>query len=306
MLSRTHLRQFLAVVDTGSFTRAAGRINVAQPTLSAGIAELERQLGTRLFIREKRRIRLTEAANRLLPHARSIEREFRMAETSAADLPIPLRPIRLGVLESFPTDRLERAIARYQGEEPVELIEGSERELQVGIANGGIDLALSIVRPQENRFAAYALFEDGYRLALSDRHPLADRIELDPDAVAGERMIARRSCELLGETSRFFTERGIRPPFSLRSANDDRVMAMVAAGLGITVAPESLGRPGVSMPRLAGFDYARTIGLLFGGDWKAHYGDSHPLPAAFPEQAPIPGIPRKREGSNATLRSLHE
>lgn len=283
MLSRTHLRQFLAVVDTGSFTRAAARINVAQPTLSAGIAELERQLGTRLFIREKRRIRLTEAANRLLPHARTIEREFRMAETSAADLPVPLRPIRLGVLLSFPTDQLERAIAAYSGDEPVELIEGSERELLTGLANGGIDLALSLVRPQERRFPAEPLFDEPYSVALSDRHALAGQTQLAPDMIAGETMIARRACELLGETSRFFTEHGIRPPFSLRSPNDDRVMAMVAAGLGITVAPTSLARPGIVMRPLEGFDYARTLGLLFGADWKAHYGDAHPLPAAFRE-----------------------
>ena len=54
MLSRIQLRQFLSVVDTGSFTRAANALNIAQPSLSSGIAELERQLGTRLFIRERR------------------------------------------------------------------------------------------------------------------------------------------------------------------------------------------------------------------------------------------------------------
>ena len=63
MLSRIQLRQFLSVVDTGSFTRAANALNITQPSLSSGIAELERQLGTRLFIRERRRIRLTTAGN---------------------------------------------------------------------------------------------------------------------------------------------------------------------------------------------------------------------------------------------------
>ncbi len=284
MISRTHLRQFLAVVDTGNFTRAASRINVAQPTLSAGIAELERQLGTLLFIREKRRIRLTDAGNRLLPHARNIERDFRLAETSTANIALPLRPIRLGVLDSFPTLALEQAIAAYSGEEPIEIIEGSERELLTALANGGVDLAVTLLRPQE-RFESHSLFCEAYRLALSEHHPLAAEAIVGADAIAGETMIARRSCELLAETSRYFTERGVRPPFSLRSANDDRVMAMVRAGLGITVAPESLGGPGIAMPRLAGFDHQRNVGLLFGADWQALYGSDHPLPAAFREQA---------------------
>lgn len=278
MISRTHLRQFLAVVDTGSFTRAAAQINVAQPTLSAGIAELERRLGTKLFMREKRRIRLTDAGNRLLPHARGIERGFRLAETDAANLPAPLRPIRLGLLASFPTARLERALSAYRGKEPVELIEGSQRELVAGLVNGSIDLALAQV---EDRFASRLLFRESYRLALPAAHPLADQEAIDVDRVAGETMIARRSCELLPETSRFFTAHGARPPFSLRTTNDERAMAMVRAGLGITVAPESLGGPGIAMPRLAGFDHVREIGLLFSADWNGHYGDDHPLPATF-------------------------
>ncbi len=281
MISRTHLRQFLAVVDTGSFTRAASRINVAQPTLSAGIAELERQLGTRLFIREKRRIRLTEAANRLLPFARNIERDFRLAETSAASLPVPVRPIRLGVLESIATPMLEAAIAAYHGDEPVELVEGSERDLLGQLSTGGLDLALTLLRPGDARHAQVALFSEPYRVALPKDHALAGRERIEASEIAGETMIARRGCELLAETSRFFTERGVRPPFSLRSANDDRVMAMVRAGLGITVAPRSLGGPGIAMPALAGFDHDRSIGLLLGPDWTAHYGDGHALIAAF-------------------------
>lgn len=277
MISRTQIRQFLAVVDTGSFTRAADRINVAQPTLSAGIAELERQLDTQLFIREKRRILLTEAANRLLPLARSIERDFRLAEARATRLPAPRRPIRLGVLASFPTTRLERAIAAYEDDDPLELLEDSERGLARALANGGINLAVTIIRPDRPAGDAKILFREPYRLALPARHPFAGRKEIAPEELAGETMMVRRSCEMLQETSQFFTERGIRPPFSLRSANDDRVLAMVRAGLGITVAPESLGTSGIAMPLLSGFDYHRTIGLVYGQDWHELYGPDHPL-----------------------------
>lgn len=281
MINRTHLRQFLAVVETGNFTRAANRINVSQPTLSAGISELEKRLGAKLFTRTNRRVQLTEAGNRLLGHARAIEREFLLAEQSVTGVSAPVRPIRLGVLATVPTALLEAAIAGYDGAEPVELIEGGERELIAGLGGGQIDLALTLLRSGETRFARVSLFEEGYRLALAADHALAARESVAAEEVASETMIARRSCEMLAETSRFFTARGVRPPFSLRSPNDERVMAMVRAGLGITVAPESLAAPGIAMPRLQGFEMAREIGLLFAPHWKDHYGDESALVAAI-------------------------
>ena len=151
MLSRTQIRQFLAVVDSGSFTRAAGALNIAQPSLSGGIAELERQLGTRLFVRERRRIRLTPAGNALLPLARGIERDFHLAEKQVGSLPVPARPVRLGVLDTVSTGWLERAVAAYGGEEPLELTEGSERELAAALASGSIDLALTLVARERRR-----------------------------------------------------------------------------------------------------------------------------------------------------------
>ena len=64
-MDRYLLRYFLAIVETGNFSRAAARENVAQPTLSAGIAKLEGQLQARLFDRTNRRVHLTQAGSRL-------------------------------------------------------------------------------------------------------------------------------------------------------------------------------------------------------------------------------------------------
>lgn len=281
MINRTHLRQFLAVVDTGNFTRAANRINVAQPTLSAGISELEKRLGAKLFTRTNRRVQLTEAGNRLLAHARSIEREFTLAEQSVTGISAPMRPIKLGVLTTLATPIIETMIAGYSGAEPLELTEGSERDLASAMAGGRLDLCITLLRPGDLRFSRESLFSEGYRLALSQSHPLAQREEIGPEDVAGATMIARRSCEMLAETSRFFTEHGVRPPFSLRSSNDDRAMAMVRAGLGITVAPETFAQIGIVMPRLSGFDARREIGLVFASHWAEHYGDDHALLTAI-------------------------
>lgn len=286
MLSRIQIRQFLAVVDTGSFTRAANALHLAQPSLSAGIAELERQLGTLLFVRERRRIRLTEAGNQLLPIARAIEREFRQAESRIGNLPVPERPIRLGVLESIATQWLERVFGSYTGPDPLELIEGGERELLSALGNGSIELAVTLVPQDAPRFDKRVLYGEDYCLALPAAHVLASAGRVRAVDVAGETMIARRSCEILSETSRFFTERGVRPRFSLRSPNDDRAMAMVRAGLGVTVAPRSLLRPGVVMVALDEFDRRRDIGLLFGDEWAKTRDRDHEIVRAFCKASP--------------------
>lgn len=287
MLSRIQLRQFLAVVDMGNFTRAAHSLVLAQASLSAGIAELERQLGTRLFVRERRRIGLTAAGNALLPLARTIERDFHRVESQVGNLPAPVRPIKLGILDSVPSGWIASALAAYAGSEPLELLEGNERELRAALGTGAIDLALTLCNPDDRQFQAEPLLAERYLLALPDTHPLAGAAEIDPSEVAGETMIARRSCEVLAETSRFFTERGIRPRFSLRSANDDRVMALVGAGLGVTVAPHSLGRAGIAMVALRGFERDRRIGLLLGEHWTAQYGLDHGLLTALRDHRPL-------------------
>jgi DNA-binding transcriptional LysR family regulator len=285
MLSRTQIRQFLAVVDTGSFTRAANALYIAQPSLSAGIAELERQLGTRLFVRERRRIRLTNAGNALLPLARSIERSFHQAEAKVGSLPVPIRPIRLGVLEAVSTSWLERAMQSYRGIEPIELSEGSQRELQSALINGSLDLAMMLVE-EGQALECQVLIEEEYCLALAADHELASATLIEAAQVADETMLARRSCEILSETSRFFTDRGVRPRFALRSGNDERVLAMVRAGLGVTVAPRSLGGPGIAMVPIAEFGLSRRLGIVFGEGWIEQERDGHELLQRIHETSP--------------------
>lgn len=266
MIKRAHLRQFLALVETGNFTRAAERLGVAQPTLSAAIAELERMAGTLLFQRERRQVRLTEAGAKLVAHARAIEREFRAAEAAFDEAPAPLSPLRLGVIPSIATASLA-LIARALGQmQPMTLSEGTDAELRRKLGEGQIDAIITLLRPEDANRPSVTLLEEGYRLLLPEGHALASAASIDARDVASETMIARRSCEILAETSRWFTQRGVRPPFFLRSANDDRCLEMVRAGMGVTTAPQSLVRAGIVAVPLADYDFRRTLGLLTARD----------------------------------------
>lgn len=271
MIDRYQLRYFLAVVDHGNFSRAAANSHVSQPTLSVGIAKLERFLGTPLFVRSSQRVELTGSGTRFLVHARRIESEFNLAvqaATGATDRPV----LRIGMLRSIPAAFIASAVAAMLATDPdarIEVVGGSERELIGHVARGRVDCAVTLVGRGGDRFFEETLFDEGYALALPAAHRLADEAVIEAEALAAEVMIVRRHCEALSETSRHFTERGVRPHFAYRSTNDERVLAMIAAGLGLTMMPLGYNAPGVVRPRLAGFNLRRSIGLIYGANAEA-------------------------------------
>lgn len=272
MIDRYHLRYFLAVVDTGNFSRAATACNVSQPTLSVGISKLEKSLGRSLFNRTNRRVELTDAGSRLLPHARIIETGFATAERETLGSP-SLSTFRLGVLSTTPRRWIEDFLTVQRSSpdgDRIEIVEGNERDLRSRLARGRIDMALTILREGDAVDRTLHVLTEGYSLALSRSHPLAARQSVCAEDLATEPMIVRRHCELLSETSRFFTARGIRPFFPSRTTSDDKTLSYVRAGLGVTVMPDSFRYRGVSRIRLEGFDFTRDVGLLYAPHVKAN------------------------------------
>src|ERR1700690_264384 len=129
MIDRYLLRYFLAVIDCGSFSKAAKHPNVAQPSLSVGIGNLERLLGPPLFQRSSKRVHITDAGSRLAAHARRIEHEFNLAEAAVANMR-PARSLRLGVISTFPLSHVAdtiKAVRRLADTERLQIVTGSER-----------------------------------------------------------------------------------------------------------------------------------------------------------------------------------
>jgi DNA-binding transcriptional LysR family regulator len=266
MIKRHHIRQFLGVADAGSFVQAAARLHITQPSLSAGIAELERLVGTRLFVRNRRHIRLTEAGGAFLTIARDLERGFRAADSFGRGTMPDWPTLRLGAIRTVSAHHLGAVVGVLSGAFGVELIEGTDQELRAGLASGRIACALTLLREGEHGPVAHALWDEPYRMLVPAGHALAQggvvAGVVAPEDLASEIMIARRACEILDDTSRFFTAAGVRPRFALRSDSDERCLAMVAAGLGITTAPVSLMVPGTVPIDVAGYAFRRSVGLL--------------------------------------------
>jgi DNA-binding transcriptional LysR family regulator len=271
------LRYFLAVAEAGNFSRAARAVSVTQPTLSAGIAKLERQLDARLFDRDRQRVALTAAGSRFLIHARRLAAEFELALQQIAAAPEP-SVLRVGVLLTVPTAVVEDLVARHRASgasEVLELLDGTERDLAERLDRGRLDVALTAIRPHHARFRPEPLARERYMMVLPRDHPLASSELVTAEQLASDRMVVRRHCEALPEISRFFTQRGVRPRFVLKTTSDQRVLAMVRSGAGIGMMPESFADPGVRFVPVADFDLQREVGLLYAvGSDPARFADS--------------------------------
>src|SRR6202046_4081448 len=90
------LRYICAIAETGNFSRAAERCNVAQPSLSQQVLKLENELGAKLFDRLGRSIRLTEAGRIFIPKARAILDQMDVARSSVADKNADVRGREIG------------------------------------------------------------------------------------------------------------------------------------------------------------------------------------------------------------------
>jgi DNA-binding transcriptional LysR family regulator len=290
MIDRYMLRYFLAVAENGNFSRAAKRVSVTQPTLSAGIAKLERQVGARLFDRDTKRVALTPAGSRFLLRARRIAAEYDLALQELHGAPEP-RVLRVGLLRTIPTAIVEDLVARHRrsgGSEALELLDGSERDLAERLDRGRLDIALTVVRPQHARFRPETLRSERYLMVLPADHPLANLETVEAEQLARDRMVVRRHCEALPEISRFFAERGVRPSFVLKTTDDARVLAVVRAGAGIGMMPECFrdspeGRQARFL-RVADFDLQREIGLLYAASSNALRYEASPFIALVRER----------------------
>ncbi|UTW56895.1 LysR family transcriptional regulator [Kordiimonas sp. SCSIO 12610] len=257
------LRYFIAVVETGNFTRAAERAFVTQPTLSAGIKKLESQIGQPLFERTNRRVFLTDAGTRFLPRAKAIMHECNLAMQAiegSEDKPV----LRLGLLITLAHRRVGEFLLEYKKFEPditIEVFDGTEQELLNRLDERSIDYALSLKR-SDNLEEAIPLRRENYVFILPKEHTLNGRSELSASDLREENMIVRSRCEVLSETSRYFTDSNIRPRLVYRTANDARAVAMVAAGLGGTLVPESFVDDRVTAFDLTGFNNSRELALL--------------------------------------------
>ena len=113
------LRYVCAIADTGNFSRAAERCQIAQPSLSQQVLKLEEELGTKLFDRLGRSIRLTEAGRAFIPRARTILEQMEAARSTAADQNTDFRgSVAVGVIPTVAPYLMPTYTARFAKKYP--------------------------------------------------------------------------------------------------------------------------------------------------------------------------------------------
>jgi len=243
------LRYFVAVADAGSFTRAAERCAVSQPSLSQQILKLERDLKQRLFDRLGRKVLLTAAGRLLLDRAVGILANVDDARRLLRDGD-DLQGARFSV-GAIPTIApyllpavLERHLRRWPGVE-VTVEEDVTANVLRAVAAGELDLGLVALPVRDERLDAEALLTEPLLLALPPRHRLARRARITPDDLHDERFILLGEMHCLGEqVLSFCRASGCQPRITCRSAQIATIEALIAAGQGISLLPAMARRGG--------------------------------------------------------------
>jgi len=236
------LKYFLAVAETGSFSRAAKRCNVSQPSLSQQIIKLEQQVGQPLFDRTGRRVILTQAGQLLLEHARTIlmtvENATRQLKSAGQESRVGLS---VGVIPTIAPYLLPKVIGSFLKSHPnleLTIQEDYTERLIAGLCEGKLDIAIAALPINDDQIVVETLGTDALLLALPQGHRLTRKRRIKTDDVRDERFVLISEMHCLGEqVMSFCRQHEFQPSVVCRSAQISTVQAMVALGQGISLLP---------------------------------------------------------------------
>ena len=267
------LEYFLAVADERSFTHAADQVRVVQSAVSAGIKQLEADLGLALFERRAREVRLTAAGQALLPHARTIIDDLRAAREAVDAVRGAVRgTVALGTMVHMGKVDLTGVLSGLDADYPdvvVKLrqtIQGTRTSLEE-VRAGTLDLALVSAGPPSLQGVEHLeLYAEPMVFVCPSNHRLAGVAEVEPRDAAAEPFVSFPD----GWGNRTEFERALRALGLSRTIRTevvsfDLALELVQARLGVAVLPVSatLGAAGVHVAPLAGLDLVWRIQLVW-------------------------------------------
>lgn len=247
------LRYLKLLADHGSFSRAAEAAHVTQPTLSAGIQELEKILGPPLVDRNRSGVILTAAGEQVASRAGSIlaQAEDLVREAQGAGEPLGGR-FRLGVIPTIAPFLLPAALPALRSRYPklrLFLREDLTHRLLAGVRSGALDAALLALPYDTTGLECAHVIDDELMAALPQDHPLASRERVTPQGLEGEEMILLEDGHCLRDHALMAC--GMAAP---RRARDEGFAAtslstlvqMVGSGLGLSFLPAMAVRAGLA------------------------------------------------------------
>jgi LysR family hydrogen peroxide-inducible transcriptional activator len=269
------LRYFCAIAKTGSFTRAAQHEHLAQPSLSQQVRKLEDELGTRLFDRLGRTVRLTRLGEAFLPRAEDILRQVASAKSEIHEMAgIEQGRLIIGAIPTIAPYFLAQCLASFARRFPhvqVNVVEEATHELLNRIHEGGADLALLALPVPNNHCVCQELFRERLYAVIPADHGLASLTRLHLKQIESDPFLLLKEGHCFRENTLAACRRArLHPNVVFESGQFTTILAMVAAGTGVSVVPEMAieQREGCRFIPLADESAYRRVGIV---ELKRHF-----------------------------------
>ncbi|MCG8347241.1 MAG: LysR family transcriptional regulator [Chloroflexales bacterium] len=256
MLNLHLVRIFIAVVEQGSFTRAAEALRISQSAVSRGVQELERQLDTALIDRWQRGITLTEAGSILAAHARQIFALERAAETALAELRgLEHGHLAIGASSTIGIYILPPLLGDFHQQYPgIELFLdiGNTQQIVTHLLAHQLDIALVEGPTEGPELVVKPWRADNLVVIASPTHPLVQRETVGITDLAGVPFILREpgsGTREVMETA--LAEHGVSISVAMELGSTEAVKQAVAAGLGLSIVSTAAIQLELAQRRLA-------------------------------------------------------
>ncbi|MFB7372816.1 LysR family transcriptional regulator [Streptomyces sp. NPDC056222] len=259
------LRYFVTVVEEANFTRAAARLHVAQPGVSAQIGQLERELGQRLLDRTGRAVTPTEVGAAVLPYARAALAAVDAVRETVAEFTGLLRGrVAIGIVSGAAADAFDMAglLADFHASHPeveIALTEDTSERMLEALRAGALDIAmvgLAEAGPLPGLALRLVVDEPLVAAVASDDGLASEGGDLALSALRGRRLICLpRGTGVRGVLDRLCAESGFAPHVAFEAAAPHLLAQLAARGLGVAVLPaspeEAAELPGLRLRPLA-------------------------------------------------------
>ncbi|MEU0371835.1 LysR family transcriptional regulator [Streptomyces sp. NPDC006283] len=251
MLNLERLRTLDALARHGSVGAAADGLHVTTSAVSQQMAKLEREVGQQLLAKNGRGVRLTDAGRLLADHAARILSQVELAQSDIeARRGQVVGEVRIGAFPTAARGLFPAAVSSLRRDHPE--LRVLSRELEPEQSIGAVvrgDLDLAVVLDWSNKrlpvpggLAQAQLLDDAPDIAMPSGHPLAGRAEVDLEEFAEDEWVSWPEGEFCHEWLVFtLRSKGIEPRISHLAGEHHTQLALIAAGLGVCVAPR-LGR----------------------------------------------------------------
>lgn len=236
------LRYVCAIAESGSFSRAAEHCHVAQPSLSQQVSKLEDELGTRLFDRLGRRVRLTDAGKLFLPRARGILQEMEAARSEVDYGRKDTKgSIAVGVIPTIAPYFMPERVAEFTKKFPdasLKIVEETTPVLVESVRNLSLDLAIMSLPLRHREFEIIPLHRERLYAVLPPDHAMAKRKELSLGDLRTEPFVLLRDSHCFHDIAVSACQRArVNPRVAFESGQFSSLLGMVSAGIGVSIVP---------------------------------------------------------------------